>query len=570
MFEIKAKDGMGRIGKLKIGNKTVETPALMPVINPGKLTIRPSEMKKLFGTEIIITNSYIIHSSNRLRDAALEKGVHALLDYDGVIVTDSGSFQLMQYHDVEIPNSEIIKFQNDIGVDVATSLDIPTLPDVPYEKAKRELKTTVERAKEARELREGYLNGTVQGSTHLRLRRSSARQMAEMDFEIHPIGAVVPLLMQYRFKDVVDIVITAKKELSPAKPVHLFGAGHPMMLSLYVLLGCDLFDSAAYVLYARDNRYMTVNGTKKLEELTYLPCNCPVCSKYTPKELMGMKDAERTRLLSLHNLHVTYEEISRIKQAIHEGSLWDFVEMRVRAHPKLYFAYRNLRKYRKFIGQFDPLVKRTTEFYTGAETKYRPIFNTALRRSEERLGEVSSTKHLVFGRVPTALLHTYPFNVEIDREPEMDVPERQMVESIADYQFGMGIGHNLFKGANITYSKNDRVRTISIDGEVVATLRARDGLFILADEGQRRLHSLLPYPKYRVMVDNEVSQYVVSHGDVFAKFVKDIDTDLHSGEEVLVVDEDDKLLGSGWLLLSPIEIPYFKRGIAVKTRRGAK
>ncbi|MBN1786252.1 MAG: tRNA guanosine(15) transglycosylase TgtA [Candidatus Methanofastidiosa archaeon] len=570
MFEVKAKDGLGRIGTLKIGKRSVETPALMPVINPGKLTIKPSEMKKEFDTRIIITNSYIINSSEKLKGEALRRGVHSLLDFDGIIVTDSGSFQLMQYQDVEIPNSEIVRFQNDIGVDVATFLDIPTLPDVPYGKAKAELMTTLERAEEARGLREGYLNGTIQGSTHLRLRRMSARRMSDIGFEVHPIGAVVPLLMQYRFRDVAEIVLSVKKELSPAKPVHLFGAGHPMMLSLYVLLGCDLFDSAAYVLYARDNRYMTVNGTKKLEELAYLPCNCPVCRNYTPQELMALKEEERVRLLSMHNLHVTYEEIKNIKEALHEGALWDFVEMRVRAHPKLYFAYKALRRHGDFIGLSDPLVKRTTEFYTGPETRQRPVFHSAAKRAEERLGDVPKVRHPIFGKIAPELLHSYPFNVELDKEPKVNASEWDLVVRIADYQFGKGVGRRLFEGTSISYSKNDRIRTLLLGDKVVATLRARDGLFILADEGQRRLHSILPYPKYRVKVDNEVAEYVVSHGDVFAKFVKDVDKDLYSGEEVLVVDENDNLLGSGWLLLSPHEIPYFKRGIAVKTRRGAK
>ncbi len=570
MFEIKAKDGLGRLGMLKIGKRSVETPALMPVINPGKLTIEPSEMERLFGTQILITNSYIINSSERLRERALDKGVHSLLDFDGAIVTDSGSFQLMQYHDVDIPNSEIVDFQGRIGVDVATFLDIPTLPDVPYHKAKSDLMTTLERAREARELRQGYLNGTVQGSTYLRLRRMSARRMAELDFEIHPIGAVVPLLLQYRFKEVADIVLTAKRELSPAKPVHLFGAGHPMMLSLYVLLGCDLFDSAAYVLYARDNRYLTPYGTKKLEEMTYLPCCCPVCSAHTPQELLAMGNEERTRKLALHNLHVTYEEMKRIKQALHEGSLWDYVEMRVRAHPKLYFAYRSISRHRDLIALSDPLVKRTTEFYTGPETRSRPVFHTAMARATERLPGAACASHRVFGKVPAGLLHTYPFNVETDSEPTIGLSDEETVLQIADYQFRRGVGKKLFEGTRMSYSKSDRVRTIFLGDEVLATLRARDGLFILADEGQRRLHAILPYPKYRVKVDNEVAPYVVSHGDVFAKFVKDVDERLHSGEEVLVVNEQDELLGSGWLLLTPNEIPHFKRGIAVKTRRGAK
>ena len=59
-FEIKDRDAAGRICKFTTEHGTVTTPNLMPVINPNKMLISPKEMKKLFGTEIVITNSYII------------------------------------------------------------------------------------------------------------------------------------------------------------------------------------------------------------------------------------------------------------------------------------------------------------------------------------------------------------------------------------------------------------------------------------------------------------------------------------------------------------------------------
>ena len=59
-FEIKSRDAAGRIGIFRTKHGTVTTPNLMPVINPNKMLITPKEMKKLFGTEMVITNSYII------------------------------------------------------------------------------------------------------------------------------------------------------------------------------------------------------------------------------------------------------------------------------------------------------------------------------------------------------------------------------------------------------------------------------------------------------------------------------------------------------------------------------
>ncbi len=56
----------------------------------------------------------------------------------------------------------------------------------------------------------------------------------------------------YRFSDLVEVVMAAKKGLGPGAPVHLFGAGHPMVFALAAAMGCDLFDSAAYALFARE------------------------------------------------------------------------------------------------------------------------------------------------------------------------------------------------------------------------------------------------------------------------------------------------------------------------------
>ncbi|WP_297090174.1 tRNA guanosine(15) transglycosylase TgtA, partial [Thermococcus sp.] len=283
-FEVKARDAAGRIGKLTVNGKTIETPAIMPVINPKQLIVTPKELKEM-GFGMVITNSYIIYKTPELREKALDVGIHRLLDYDGIIEVDSGSFQLMRYGGVDVTNREIIEFQERIGVDIGTFLDIPTPPDAPREKAEEDLRITLERAREAEEVKGIAMNAAVQGSTYPDLRTYAAKKLSEMNFEIHPVGAVVPLMESYRYRDLVDVVIASKQGLRPDRPVHLFGAGHPMIFALAVAMGIDLFDSASYALYAKDDRYLTPEGTKRLEELDYFPCSCPVCSRYTPQEL---------------------------------------------------------------------------------------------------------------------------------------------------------------------------------------------------------------------------------------------------------------------------------------------
>jgi len=373
MFEIVAKDAMGRIGKLKTPHGNVETPALMPVINPNLKFISPKEMRRM-GAEIVITNSYIIYKNEGLRQQALEKGVHSLIESDLPVMTDSGSYQLMVYGDVDVDNRTIVEFQGKIGSDIAVPLDIPTPPDASKEKAEKDLAETLEREDEAIRIYRsftGLIAAPIQGSLYPELRKLSARKAAELKPDFYPIGGVVPLLDSYRFADVVRIILEVKSVLPPSAPVHLFGAGHPMVFALAVALGCDFFDSAAYALYAKDDRYLTVQGTKRLEELHHFPCCCPVCTDHTPDEMKKLPKEEREILLGKHNLWVSFEEIRVIKQAIKEKNLFELVENRIRAHPYLLSSWRLVREFGDLIETHDPSAKQGF-FYTGVESCYRP------------------------------------------------------------------------------------------------------------------------------------------------------------------------------------------------------
>lgn len=383
-FELRTADAAGRIGELTVprAGVTVETPALLPVINPNILTVEPARLSTEFGAEMLITNSYIIRNTDELRQRALADGLHELLGFDGAIMTDSGSFQLAAYGDIDVTTREIVAFQHDIGSDVGTPVDIPTPPDVSRERATSELAETEQALVDAAALDVGemLLNAPVQGSTHLDLREQAARTAYETDLDVFPVGAVVPLMEAYRFGDVIEVVGAAKRGLGVDAPVHLFGAGHPMLFALAVAAGCDLFDSAAYALYARDDRYLTVRGTRQLDDLEYFPCSCQICTTHTPDEIRATTGRERERLLAEHNLHVSFAEMRRIKQAIRAGNLLELVEARARSHPAVLDGYRALLEDADRLEATDPASKGTF-FHLSGESARRP----EVRRHHQRL-----------------------------------------------------------------------------------------------------------------------------------------------------------------------------------------
>ena len=129
-FEVTVRDGAARLGKLFTRHGVLETPMLLPVINPNIRTIEPREMWEKYRVNGLITNSYVTWKHDKLREPALENGIHSLLDFPGVIVTDSGTFQSYVYGDVEVGVEEIVDFQKKIGVDIGTMLDVFGRPDI--------------------------------------------------------------------------------------------------------------------------------------------------------------------------------------------------------------------------------------------------------------------------------------------------------------------------------------------------------------------------------------------------------------------------------------------------------
>jgi 7-cyano-7-deazaguanine tRNA-ribosyltransferase len=396
MFEITARAGLGRIRRLATAHGTVETPPLLPVLNPSSLIITPQEMKDEFHAPVLMTNAYILHRGEE-RDRALKEGVHGLLGFGGPVMTDSGAFQHHVYGTVDVPNAEIVKFQAAIGADLGVALDVFSEPDDSRARAEEAVDETLKRSEEAATLRgEMALTGTVQGGLFPDLRTRSAEGLSRLPLQVHAIGGVVPLMEAYRFADLAEVIVASRMGLRPDRPVHLFGAGHPMVFGLAVLLGCDLFDSAAYAKYAYDGRMMTAWGTRRVRDLKTVACQCPACVDATPEALR--EDPAR---LARHNLHVSYQEVDQIKQAIHEGTLWEHVERRSRAHPRLLEALRVLARHVDYLERFEKLADGSP-FFTGPETLWRPIFHRFRRRVLERYRPPEAKAALILpdGRKP--------------------------------------------------------------------------------------------------------------------------------------------------------------------------
>jgi 7-cyano-7-deazaguanine tRNA-ribosyltransferase len=372
-FEVSCKDVLGRVGRLTTKSGTIETPHMFPVVNPLIQPITPKEIRENLKCCALMTNAYLVKKN--FSERVTRDGLHKFLDFDGVVATDSGAYQILTYGNIEVAPEEIAEFQETIGSDIAVILDVPTGFEADRKRAEYTVDETIRRADLtlAGLTRKDVLwEGPIQGGLHLDLVSKSARIMSKKPFAIYSLGSPTQVMEHYMFDRLVDMIVTAKKHLPIEKPLHLFGAGHPFMFSMGCLLGCDLFDSAAYAIAARRGKYLTETGTLSLENIEHFPCACPLCSNTEPREIRDSDERVRERFLAEHNLRVCLSEIARIKQAIFEGRLWELVEVRARSHPTLMSALKKLWDYRLFLEKHSPSAKSRGLFYFGSTGLARP------------------------------------------------------------------------------------------------------------------------------------------------------------------------------------------------------
>lgn len=384
-FEVLDIDALGRIGKINANGKEMVTPNLFPVVHPFKNLLPMVELKEI-GAQAVFTNAYIIFQNKSKREIVLDKGIHEFLNFDGLIGTDSGAFQQYMYKDKElvINPADIEGFQEKVGSNFPVILDIPVQLDDTHEKAEIKVNENIKRAKENIERRKNVncnWFGPVHGGNYNDLLKKSAVEMSHLDFAIYAIGGLVKAFLNYRFELTLDVLLTVKKNIISNKPIHMFGLGLPQFFSLAVACGCDLMDSAAYILYAKENRYFTLStGTKNLEDLNEFPCHCPICVKYTPYEVMGFEENLKTQLLAKHNLYLSFSELKTIRQAIRDGNLWELVEQRIRNHPNLVMAFNIVKKNLDFFESHEKRYKNSGQLFVSSESMHRPLIHRYTQR----------------------------------------------------------------------------------------------------------------------------------------------------------------------------------------------
>jgi 7-cyano-7-deazaguanine tRNA-ribosyltransferase len=622
-FEILERDGLARLGRFETPHGAIATPALLPVVHPDpeRQPIAPEEMRGRLGIRAVITSAYITWRTPPLRERAERDGVHGLLHFDGPVMTDSGAFQQHAYGSVEVGAEEIAAFQEQIRADIATVLDVFTEPETSRAEAEAALATTLERAKEARSNRSGLLAVPVQGGSFADLRARSAAAASELG-DVLAVGGVVPLMEQYRFRELAEVLSAARPTLGPGSAVHLFGTGHPMMFAFAALFGVDLFDSSAYHKFARRGSLLFPEGTVAIDELREEVCRCFLCSEMPLIEVARLPRDERERRIAFHNLATSTEEVGRVRQAIREGNLWELAERRAAAHPALRAGLAMAREHSEVFLPTEPETRRAFR-EVGPESRGRPAVVRFLDRvrlyragkpAPRRIGRIALRPEYLrhvptldpegssiywesetpLGPVPLELTELYPvgpyLGVDEFSRPQRhrppsrvaeevrrawgdpsDLPRdwtpewtRRQVRALLEWQYGPVAAAGLAPELEGERSRRSgRLRVLVHQGQTEFHV-GTDGVPRPTFRGAVRLQKVLPLSRNRVVVDDDAVPFVREGRSLFVRFVVQSDPALVPDSSALLVDRSDTLLAVGRLLLAPHEMARLARGVAAR------
>ncbi|AWO75286.1 tRNA guanosine(34) transglycosylase Tgt [Geobacillus thermoleovorans] len=346
-----------RLGILHTPHGSFETPMFMPVGTLATVkTLSPEELKTM-GAGVILSNTYHLWLRPGHDIVAEAGGLHAFMNWDRGILTDSGGFQvfsLSEFRRIEeegvyfrnhlngdklfLSPEKAVEIQNALGADIIMAFDeCPPYP-ATYEYMKQSIERTsrwAERCLKAhRRPNEQGLFGIVQGGEYEELRRQSARDLVSLDFPGYAVGG----LSVGEPKEVMNRVLEFTTPLLPAdKPRYLMGVGSPDSLIDGAIRGIDMFDCVLPTRIGRNGTVMTSEGRVVIKNAQYARdfspldpnCDCYTCRNYTRAYIRHLIKCDETfgiRLTSYHNVYFLIKLMEQVRQAIREDRLADFRE----------------------------------------------------------------------------------------------------------------------------------------------------------------------------------------------------------------------------------------------------
>jgi queuine tRNA-ribosyltransferase len=362
-FDLIARDGDARRGRLRLAHGSIETPAFMPVGTRGAIKALTLDQVETLGPEIILANTYHLHL--RPGDAAIAAlgGLHAFMNWPRCILTDSGGYQVFSLaarrrlsedgvtfrshldgQTLTLTPESAADIQARLGSDVAMMFD--ECPSWPAEHD-AVLAAMTRTLRWARRGRDRFLAlsadavaevcratpgqaqfGIIQGGTYRDLRDASVAGTVAVGFEGYAIGG---LSVGEPTETMYELTAHTTAQLPADRPRYLMGAGTPLDLVESVARGVDLFDCVLPTRNARNGQLLTRRGPIAIKNARYATdpdppdpgCDCSTCRRHSRaylRHLFLAGEMSGAVLNTLHNLHFYLDTMRAIRKAIEFGN----------------------------------------------------------------------------------------------------------------------------------------------------------------------------------------------------------------------------------------------------------
>jgi len=354
-FHVTATQGKARTGVISTPRGDIRTPAFMPVGTAATVKAMLPESVAATGADILLGNTYHLMLRPTAERIASLGGLHAFMNWDKPILTDSGGFQVMSLADLRKLTEAGVTFRSHIdgsrhmlspersmeiqkllGSDIVMCFDeCPALPadrDRIAESMRLSMRWA-ERSKEAFGDRPGHaLFGIQQGGLERDFREESAEALRAIGFDGYAVGGLAVGEGQDAMFGCLD---HAPAMLPADKPRYLMGVGKPDDIVGAVKRGIDMMDCVLPSRSGRTGQAFTRRGVVNIKNARHADdprpldegCTCPACRSYARAYLHHVfRSGEiiASMLLTWHNLHYYQELMAGMRAAIAEGGFERF------------------------------------------------------------------------------------------------------------------------------------------------------------------------------------------------------------------------------------------------------
>ena len=363
-FKIIRREGRAKRGEFATVHGKVQTPVFMNVGTGAAIkgAVSTDDLRTI-GTQVELSNTYHLHV--RPGDELIKRlgGLHAFMNWDRPILTDSGGFQVFSLAKLRKIKEEGVSFQSHIDgrrifMGPEESMQIQSnlastiamaFDECPSSRAERQyVQDSAERTyrwlvrcdKEMKRLNQledtinhhQMLFGINQGAVYDDIRIDNAKKISELELDGYAVGGLAVGETHEEMYHILDVTVP---HLPADKPVYLMGVGTPANILEGVERGIDFFDCVYPSRNGRHGHVYTDRGKLNLFNARFEAdlrpieegCGCPACRSYTRayiRHLLKAKEMLGMRLCVLHNLYYYNHLTERIRQALEAGEFAKF------------------------------------------------------------------------------------------------------------------------------------------------------------------------------------------------------------------------------------------------------